>query len=83
MQVAKMEVKIRPDKYQPNTYWAEIYIMRECYSAQASTEEVARERLKEHLINIIPIYENDIWVAQEKIKAIKEFLSKSPDQGLV
>lgn len=76
-----MQVKIRRDML--GKYWAEIWLVREQYAAQADTEEIARERLKEHLANIIPIYENDIWVAQEKIKAIKEFLSISPAQDSV
>lgn len=66
-----MEIKTRKDVY-GNFYWAEIYIVRECYFAQGETEEEAVFKLKEHLVNIIPILENDIQIAQKKINTIKE-----------
>ena len=47
-------------------------MVREFFYARGSTEEEAITKLKDYLVNLIPIYENDIWVAQEKIKAIKE-----------
>lgn len=58
-----------------NKWIATIWIVREFYKAEGETEEAAIHNLKEHLINIIPIYENDIWVAQERIKGIKEWVN--------
>jgi predicted transcriptional regulator len=54
---------------------ATIWIVREVYKAEGKTEDEAIYKLKEHLRNIIPIYENDIWIAQERIKTIKELLN--------
>lgn len=70
-----MEIKTRKDVY-GSFYWAEIWIVRECYFAQGQTAEEATQKLKDHLKEIIPIYENDIWVAQEKIKEINKFLAQ-------
>jgi hypothetical protein len=61
---------------------ATIWIVREFYIAEGETEKEAIHKLKEHLINIIPIYENDIWVAQERIKGIKEWVSSQESAGL-
>lgn len=54
------------------TWAATIWIVREFYFAEGKTEEAAITNLKEHLKNTIPIYENDIQVAQEKIATIKK-----------
>jgi hypothetical protein len=58
-----------------NGWSAKIWICRSPYYAEGKTKEEAVANLKEHLKNIIPIYENDIWVAQERIKGIKEILN--------
>lgn len=58
-----------------NGWSAKIWICRSPYYAEGTTKEEAITNLKEHLKNIIPIYENDIWVAQEKIKGIKEIIN--------
>lgn len=54
---------------------ATIWIIREFYKAEGKTEEEAVANLKEHLKNIIPIYENDIHVAQARIEKIKEVIN--------
>ena len=51
-----METYLQTD----NKWIATIWIVREFYKAEASTEEMAIQTLKNHLKNIITIYENDI-----------------------
>jgi predicted RNase H-like HicB family nuclease len=52
---------------------ATIWICRDFYKAEGRTRTEAKAKLKEHLVGIIPILENDIQIAQEKIKFIREF----------
>jgi predicted RNase H-like HicB family nuclease len=66
-----METYIQTD----GKWVATIWIVREFYIAEGKTKEEAIQALKYHLENIIPIYENDIQVAQERIKGIKQWVS--------
>lgn len=63
-------LKIESHK-QTDKWIATTWICRECYNAEGANEEEAIANLKFHLLNIIPILENDVWVAQEKIRAIR------------
>ncbi len=65
------------EKYQQTDgkWVATIWMCRTFYKAEGDTPEDAVIRLKDHLYNIIPILENDIRVAQEKINIIRELLS--------
>jgi len=58
-----------------NKWAATIWIIREFYYAEGKNEEEAITNLKNHLVNLIPIYENDIEISQDKIKTIKEITS--------
>lgn len=55
---------------------ATIWLVREFYKAQGNDEQDAIAKLKEHLRGIIPIYENDIQITQERIQAIKTTLAQ-------
>lgn len=55
---------------------ATIWLVREFYKAEGSDEQDAIAKLKEHLRCIIPIYENDIQVTQERIQEINRFLAQ-------
>ena len=57
----------------PNETWkAGIWLNREFFHARGSTEQEAVYNLKQHLLNIIPIYENNIQVAKAMIEDIRE-----------
>lgn len=67
------EIKTKEYNYNASvTKWqANIWINREFFHAVGATEEEAIHRLKQHLINIIPIYENNIEIAKTMIEGIK------------
>ena len=81
MQNARKSVEVY---LQSDGKWiATVWFVREFYNAEGENEQDAVANLMEHLRNIIPIYENDILVAQERIREIKQFVSKPPVQDLV
>lgn len=56
---------------------ASVWIARKVFTAKGKTKEEAVLRLKDHLKNLIPIYENTIEWTQEIMKGIKEIISES------
>jgi len=59
---------------------ATIWICRKFYKAEGATKEAAVAKLKFHLVNLIPIYENTIAWTKDIINGINDFISKSPAQ---
>lgn len=53
-------------------YIASIWLVRKHFYAEGKTKEEAILKLKEHLRNLIPIYENTIEITQELLLKIKE-----------
>jgi len=75
--VSKMETYPQTD----GKWVATIWIVREFYKAEGETEDEAIQKLKEHLKNVIPIYENDIQTAQARIEGIKQWVSSQELAG--
>jgi len=68
------EIKTRQDR---GRWIASVWIARKSFTAKGRTQEEAIQRLKFHLENLIPIYENTIEWTQQIMKGIREVINES------